>query len=109
MYKFGEISGEQLSLTLFTLMGSFCPNHIKFQLKSTEELSLKTLKVIQSLKKLTCCFKYHMRNLVNFHPTTQKSAKFNFDRPFCTRHIRLEPKNTGELSFITLNSDAKSE
>ena len=50
-----------------------------------------------------------MRNLLNFHPTTQKSAKFNFDRPFCTRHIRLEPKNTGELSFIALNSDAKSE
>ena len=24
-------------------------------------------------EKLTCGFKYDMRNLVNFHPTTQKS------------------------------------
>ena len=48
---------------IWTFMGSFCPNHVKFQLKSTEELSIMTLKsgarfdgakvmqVIQSLKK----------------------------------------------------------
>ena len=32
------------SLKFCTLMGSFCPNHVHFQLKSTEELSLMTLK-----------------------------------------------------------------
>ena len=39
--------------------------------------------------KLTCGFKYDKRNVVNFHPTT------------------LSYKNTEELSFMTLNSDAK--
>ena len=37
-------------------------------------------------KKLTCGFKYDMKDLVNFHLTT-----------------------TEELSFMTLNSDAKIE
>ena len=32
-YKFGEISPDQSSLRFCTLMGSFCKNHIKFQLK----------------------------------------------------------------------------
>ena len=42
--------------------------------KSTEELSLMTLKSDAKFKeKLICGFKYDMRNLVNFHPTTQKS------------------------------------
>ena len=27
-------------------------------------------------EKLTCGFKYDLRNLVNFHPTTQKSENF---------------------------------
>ena len=29
-------------------------------------------------EKLTCSFKYDMRNLVNFHPTTEKVQKFHF-------------------------------
>ena len=34
------------------------------------------LKIDAKLKeKLTCGFKYDMRNLVNLHPTTQKSKK----------------------------------
>ena len=41
--------------------------------------------------KLTCGFKYDMRNVVNFHPTT------------------LTYKNAEELSFMKLNSDAKFE
>ena len=49
---------------------------IKFQRKksekSTEELSLMTLKSDVKFKEnLTCGFKYNMRNLVNFDPTTQ--------------------------------------
>ena len=47
-------------------MGSFSPNHIKFELKSTEELSLMTLKSDAKFKeKLTGGFKYEIRNLVN--------------------------------------------
>ena len=58
-------------------MYSFGPNHLKVQLKSTEELSLMTLKSDAKFKeKLTCGFKYDMRNLENFHLTTQKSEKY---------------------------------
>ena len=45
-------------------MGSFSPNHIKFELKSTEEIM--TLKSDAKFKeKLTGGFKYEIRNLVN--------------------------------------------
>ena len=55
-YKFGEISRSR---------------------KSTEELRLKTMKTRAKFKeKLTCGSKYDMKNLVNFHPTTQKPENF---------------------------------
>ena len=50
-------------------------------------------------EKLTCDFKYDMRNLVSFHPTTQKSENF----------FSMGCKNIEELSLMTLNSDAKFE
>ena len=63
------------SLEFCTLMGCFCPNDIKVQQKSIEELSLMALKSDTKFKeKLSFGFKYDMRNLVNFYPTTQ-----NFD------------------------------
>ena len=34
-------------------------------------------------------FKYDMRNLINFHPTTPKSLKFYFDGHYCPKHIML--------------------
>ena len=44
-------------------------------------------------EKLTCGFKYDMKDLVNI-----------------PKYIRFElKKNTEELSFMTLNSDAKTE
>ena len=49
----------------------------KFRLNSTEELPLITLKSDAKFKeKRTFDFKYDIRNLVNFHPTTQKSEDF---------------------------------
>ena len=60
-------------------------------------------------EKLTCGFKCDMRNLVNFHPTTQKSENFTLMGYFCPKYMRFELKNTEELSFMTLNSDAKFE
>ena len=42
--------------------------------KKTEELCVMTLKSDAKFEeKLTCGFKCDMRNLVSFHPTTQKS------------------------------------
>ena len=60
-------------------------------------------------EKLIFGFKYDMRNLVNFHPTTQ-SLKISFQWALFIQRIQgLTYKNTEELSFMTLNSDAKFE
>ena len=46
-------------------------------LKSTEELSVMTMKNDAKFEEeLTCQFKIDMRNLTNFDPSTQKSQKF---------------------------------
>ena len=58
-------------------------------------------------EKLNCGFKQDMRNMVNFHPTTQKKENFTSIDYFCPKYMRFELKNTEELSFMTLNSDAK--
>ena len=51
-----------------------------------------------------------MRNLVNFHPSTQKSENFISIGYFWPKYMWFElKKNTEELSFMTLNSDAKFE
>ena len=50
-----------------------------------------------------------MRNLVNFHPTTQKSENVTPMGYFCPKYMSFELKNTEELSFMTLNRDAKFE
>ena len=67
------------------------PNHIEFQPKSTEELSPMTLKSDTKFKeKLTWSLKYDMRNLVNFHQTTQKSENFFSMGSFCPKYTRFE-------------------
>ena len=60
-------------------------------------------------EKLTCGFKCDMRNLVNFYPTTQKSENFFSVAVFVQSIQGLSYKSTEELSFMTLNCDAKSE
>ena len=60
-------------------------------------------------EKLTCGFKYDMRNLVNIHPTTQKSKNFTPMGYFCPKYMRFELKKREELSLMALNSDAKFE
>ena len=58
-------------------------------------------------EKLTCGFKCDMRNLVNFHPTT---PKISFRWALFVQSIQgLSYENIEELSFRTLNSDAKFE
>ena len=49
---------------------------------------------------LTCGFKFDMKDLVNFHPTTQKSKSFTSMGYFCPKYM---------LSFMTLDNDAKFE
>ena len=60
-------------------------------------------------EKLTCSFKYDMRDFVNFHPTSQKSKNFTSMGYSCPKYMRFDLKNTEKLSFMTLNSVAKFE
>ena len=60
-------------------------------------------------EKVNCGFKYDMKDLVDFHLTTQKSKRFTSMGYFNPKYMRFELKNTEELSFMTLNSDAKFE
>ena len=53
-------------------------------------------------EKLTCGFKYDMRNLVNFHPTTQKSGNFTSMGSFCPKYIRFELKKYKGVIFHEL-------
>ena len=41
-------------------------------------------------EKLTCGFKYYKSNLVNFHPTTQKSKNFTLMGNSCPKYMRFE-------------------
>ena len=52
-------------------------------------------------------FKCDPRNLVSFHPTSQKSENFFSMGSFGPKYICLSYKNTEELYFVTLNSDTK--
>ena len=58
------------SLKNCTLMGSFCPKHIMFQLGNFRG-------IIQG--KLTCGLKNDITNLVNFHASSRKSENLHFD------------------------------
>ena len=63
---------------------------------------------MQSLKeKLTCGFKYDMRNLVNFHPTTQKSENFTLMGYFCPKYMRFELKNYRGAIFHDIEQECK--
>ena len=43
-------------------------------------------------EKLTCGFKYDVRNLESFHLTTQKSKNFSSMGYFCPKYMRFELK-----------------
>ena len=46
----------------------------------------------KSKEKLTCGFKYDIKNFVNFHPSTQKFEKFTSVSSFCPKYIEVELK-----------------
>ena len=44
-------------------------------------------------EKLTCAFKYDMRNWVNFHLSSQKSENCTMMGSFCPKHILFQLQN----------------
>ena len=50
-------------------------------------------------EKLTLGSKNNMRNLVNFHPTTQKSENFTSIGYFCPKYMRSELKKYRGVIF----------
>ena len=98
------------SLKFCPLMGSFCPNHIKFQLKNTEELPRMTLKSDAKLKeKLTCGLKM-IWGIREFSLNHSKVWNFVFNGLFLSKLCKVwAPKIQGELFLMTRNSDPKFE
>ena len=63
----------------------------RFRWKNTEELGFMTLKNDAKFEeKLTLGCKKDMLNMVNFHPTTQKSKYFTLMDYLCPKHLRFE-------------------
>ena len=64
-----------------TLMGSFCPKHIMFQLENFRGIVSWHLRVLQKLKEnWLVAWKINIKNLVNFHVNSRKSENLHFDR-----------------------------
>ena len=92
-----SFTGEVKSLKFCILMGSFCPNDIKFHLK-------KCRRVISYHNEEWCKVyaKYdrkYARNLVNFHLTTQKSENFTSMGSFYSKYLRFELKKYRRVIF----------
>ena len=70
-----------------------------------------TLKVDAKFKgKLAHGLKNNIRNLVNFHVNSRKSENLPFDQIFLSKAYKiLAGKNTEDLCFMTLKSDAEFE
>ena len=93
------------SLKFVTLMGSFCQNNVKFQLKKYRRVISWKWRLMQSLKTNWHKVSNMTRNFLNFHPNTQKSENLSSMGYFCPTYKRFElKKNTEELSFMTLNN-----
>ena len=50
-------------------------------------------------EKLTCGFKYNMKDLVNFYPTAQKSKRFTLMGYFCPKYMRFQLKKYRGVIF----------
>ena len=50
-------------------------------------------------QKITCSFKYNMKNFVNFPPTAQKSVNFTSMSYFCPKYLRFELKKCRGIIF----------
>ena len=79
--KFDKFWPEHWKISkICTLIGSFCAKYTMFDLKNTEELSFMTLKSDAKFEEnQTCGLEHDMSSLVNFHQSTWKSQKWDFD------------------------------
>ena len=50
-------------------------------------------------EKMTCSFKYDVRNFVNFHSTTQKFQNFTSMDYYCPKYMRFELKRYAGVTF----------
>ena len=93
------------SLKIYTLIRSFCKKHIKFTPKSTEDLSLMTLKSDAKFEeKLALGSKNDMMNLANFNASNGKSCTvmcyffhINFQLRKCRRVISHDIEECSKL------------
>ena len=61
-------------------------------------------------EKLTCCLENDMTNLANFHQSTRKSQKWNFDEILLSKVENVwASKFTEKLCVMTMNNDTKIE
>ena len=111
--KFGEFWFEHSKLwNICTLFGSFCPKHITFDLKNTENLSFMILKSHAKFEeKLTCGLQNEMKNLANFHQNTWKCQNWYFHKIFLSKIENKCAKNLQRSydTVMTLKNDEKSE
>ena len=92
------------SLKICTLMGSFCPKHIKLDERVQESYVSWHWRMMQSLKK------NDMRNLVNFNASSGKSGNLHFDVLLLSKvYYVWAKKSTQKSCVITLKNDAKFE
>ena len=79
--EYGEFWFELSKVSIIcTLIGPFRAEYIKFNLKSTEELSFMTLKCHAKFEeKMSCGLENDKSNSANFHQNTWKCQNWDFD------------------------------
>ena len=108
-YKFGEISTEQSKVTVEPTTLRCGKNPIISATKVQRTYLLWHWRVMESLKKTDLWFQRWHEEFGEFSPNHSKSEFVTSMGYFCARYMRFELKKTEELSFMTLNSDAKFE
>ena len=101
------------SLKFCFLIGSFCPNLIKFQLKKYRRVfSHDTEEWCKVKEKLSCVFKYDIRSLVKVwkHSKVWKFLfdglfLFKVDKVWATKYRRFTFHNTEQWCRIWINPD----
>ena len=74
-----------------------------------KSVSVMTLRSHAKFKEsLTYGFKYDMRKLVNFHPTTQKSENFTSICSFCPKYVRFKLKKYRGVIFHDIKQWCKT-
>ena len=81
------------SLKFCTLMSSFCPNHVEFQLKVQRSCLSWYWGVMQSLTKTDLWFQIWHEEFGEFSPNQSKIWKFHFDRLFLSILYKVWAKN----------------